>query len=49
MGTEEQKIDDMYKEELAKCMGIVQVSDFPTAVKVEQDNLPDVQRWRSNE
>lgn len=48
MGTEE-KIDEMFKEELANAIGTNKIIDFPTAVSVETDELSDIGRWREHE
>lgn len=48
MGTEE-KIDEMFREEMARSLDVNEVTDFPVTISVEQDDLPNIERWRNNE
>lgn len=48
MGKEE-KIDELFKEELANVIGTSKVIDFPISLSVETDDLPDITRWREHE
>lgn len=45
----EKKIEDNLKTELAKTLGIQKIIDFPITIIVQQDELPDIERWRKDE
>ena len=47
MGTEE-KIDELFIEEMEKVMG-EKILSLPITINVEQDDIPDIERWRTHE
>lgn len=48
MGSEE-KIDVLFREELEKCMEGEKLRTLPVTIRVEQDDVPDIERWRTHE
>ena len=48
MGTEE-KVKEYFQEELAKCMHIREVKEFPATLHVVEDDIPEIARWSYNE
>lgn len=46
---EEEKVDEIFLEELSKCMDGESLVNLPTSIKVEQDDVPDIERWRLHE
>lgn len=48
MGTEE-KVDELLIHEIEKSMGGEKILSLPPTIKVEQDDLPDIERWRTHE
>jgi len=46
---EEEKINELFEEELQKCMGDEKVINLPITIKVEQDEMPDIERWIAHE
>lgn len=47
MGTEEKEIEEIFKEELAKGLDVINIAEYPVTLSVNQDALPDLERWRS--
>ena len=48
MGTEE-KVDEVFLKEIEACMGGEKFVSLPIAIKVEQDDMPDIERWKTHE
>lgn len=48
MGTEE-KIDEVFLQEVEACMGGEKFIPLPLTIKVEQDDMPDIERWKTHE
>lgn len=48
MGTEE-KIDKRLLQEIEACMEGEKFYALPQAIKVEQDDMPDIERWKMHE
>ena len=48
MGAEE-KVDDLFKREIEKVMGGEKLLTLPITIKVEQDDTPDIERWKTHE
>lgn len=48
MGTEE-NIDDIFLKEIEACLEGEKFVLPPTTIKVEQDDMPDIERWKTHE
>jgi hypothetical protein len=45
----EEKVEEMFLSEVEKYMGGEKIVSLPVTINVEQDDLPDVERWRKHE
>ncbi len=45
----EKNIDQELLEELKKTFDGEEIVTLPVTIKVEQDDLPDIERWKSHE
>lgn len=45
----EEKIDEKFIEELAKSLEVKKLKEFPITINVQQDDIPDIERWRIHE
>lgn len=45
----EENPDKVLKEELAKIFNDEDIIPLPVTIKVEQDDLPDIARWKTRE
>ena len=43
------KLEDKFMKELEKEMHIEKLKDFPMNINIQQDNIPDIERWRTHE
>lgn len=48
MDTEE-KVVELLLQEIEACMGGEKLVPLPLAIKVEQDDMPDIERWEMHE
>lgn len=48
MGAEE-KVNEVFLEELSKCMEGEKLVSLPIVIKVEQDDVSDIERWKQHE
>ncbi len=45
----EKKIEEKFIEELEKSMEVQKLKEFPITINVQQDDIPDIGRWRTHE
>ncbi|MDD3140699.1 MAG: hypothetical protein PHX08_17255 [Lachnospiraceae bacterium] len=45
----EKKIDEKFIEELEKSLELKKLKEFPITINVQQDDIPDIERWRTHE